>query len=52
MVRTLDDGDAGPDTKVPLVNETADAYLRAAERDVRPIWPALAERLADAREGL
>ncbi|MGI8945235.1 MAG: hypothetical protein ACR2GL_03230 [Thermoleophilaceae bacterium] len=48
MVTTLDGSDAGPDTEIPGVRASAGAYLREAERDVKDIWPALAERLADA----
>ena len=52
MVKTIDDGEAGSDTKIPVVRKTAEAYLREAERDLRPIWTSLAGRLADAREAL
>jgi hypothetical protein len=47
----LEDADA--DTKIPtLEDRTAEAYLEEAERDVRPIWPDLADRLEDARNDL
>jgi outer membrane murein-binding lipoprotein Lpp len=47
----LEDADA--DTKIPtLENRTAEAYLEEAERDTRPIWPDLADRLSDARGDL
>ena len=52
IVKVLDEGDAGEDTKIPVVGQTADAYLREAEREVRRIWPRLAERLAEGREEL
>ena len=52
MVKTIADGDAGADTEIPIVGESAAAYLREAERDLKPIWPALAERLAMAHEDL
>ena len=52
MVKTIADGDAGADTEIPIVRKSAAAYLREAERDVEPIWPALAERLKSAREAL
>ena len=51
-MKVLDEGDAGADTKIPVVGRTADAYLREAERDVRRIWPRLAERLAEVRKEL
>ena len=45
--------DAGPDTKIRILrNQTVEAYLNEAERDVKPVWPDLAERLADARDDL
>ncbi len=52
IVEGIERGDAGEDTKIPGVDETAAAFLRETERDVRPIWPSLAERLGDAREEL
>ena len=51
--RTVADSDADGDTRVPTPNgegikdKTVDEYLRAAERDLRPIWPELADRLGD-----
>jgi len=42
--------DVGPDTKVK--DQTVTAYLREAERDIKPVWPQLARRLAQAREDL
>jgi hypothetical protein len=45
--------DADEATKIPtLENRTAEAYLNEARRDTRPIWPDLADRLADARNEL
>ena len=52
MVKTLEEAGAGEDTKIPVVGKTARTYLREAERDVKPIWPSLAERLRDAQEEL
>jgi len=52
IVKVLDEGDAGAGTKIPVVGQTADAYLREAEREVRRIWPRLAERLAEGRKEL
>jgi hypothetical protein len=41
---------ADAETKIPtLENRTAEAYAREAERDTRPIWPDLADRLEEAR---
>jgi hypothetical protein len=45
--------DAGPETKVQtLRNQTVEAYLNEAERDVQPVWPDLGERLEEARDDL
>jgi hypothetical protein len=45
--------DADPETKIPtLEDRTAEAYLEEAERDVRPIWPDLGDRLGEARDDL
>jgi hypothetical protein len=52
IVKTLEDGDAGEETRIPPGDRTAAAYLREAERDVRPIWPPLAARLRGARDDL
>ena len=52
IVETIEEGEAGRDTEIPVVQKTAEAYLREAERDLRPIWPSLAGRLANARQGL
>ena len=43
---------AGPDTRIPGARSTVAAYLRAAIRDVKPIWPSLAERLSRTRDAL
>lgn len=43
--------DVGPETKV-RAGQTVPQYLKAVERDVRPVWPRLAERLKAAREDL
>ena len=56
--RTLKDSGADADTRVPTRNgestkdQTVDEYLRAAERDLRPIWPSLADRLRSTRDDL
>ncbi len=47
----------GPDTEIPpRPNEslqlTVDEYLRDTRRDLAPIWPGLAKRLATLREAL
>jgi hypothetical protein len=42
---TIEDSGADGETKVG--EETVAEYLRAAERDVKPIWPELAERLGN-----
>jgi outer membrane murein-binding lipoprotein Lpp len=48
---SLDEADR--ETKIrTLRNQTAEAYLEEAERDVRPDWPDLADRLEDARDEL
>ena len=52
IVEGIERGDAGEDTKIPRVGKTAADFLRETERDVSPIWPALAERLRDARDAL
>ena len=49
--QTLEDSGADGDTRVPTPNgesikdKTVNEYLRAAERDLRPVWPSLAARL-------
>jgi hypothetical protein len=52
IVATVEEAGAGADTEIPVVRQTADAYVREAERDVRRIWPRLAQRLAEVRDGL
>ncbi|HYI36530.1 MAG TPA: hypothetical protein VEX39_07995 [Thermoleophilaceae bacterium] len=58
IVKVAGGDDVGPDTKVPATspgassNETVTEYLRQAEREVRPVWPRLADRLKAAREDL
>ena len=52
MLHTLEEGDAGKDTKIPRTGRSADAYLREAERNVKGIWPLLAKRLSDVRQKL
>ncbi len=52
IVKTIEEGDAGADTRIPIVGKRAQGYLREAEGDLKPIWPSLAERLGDARAGL
>jgi len=42
--------DVGPDTKAG--GQTVTVYMRQAERDIRPVWPRLADRLKKAREEL
>jgi len=50
---TVKSSDADGDTRVPQKDrtasgdETVDEYLRAAQRDLEPIWPHLAKRLGD-----
>ena len=50
ITKVVGGDDVGPDTKVD--DQTVTAYLREAERDVKPVWPQLAKRLATAREEL
>ena len=52
MLHVLEEGDAGEDTEIPGVGQSAGTYLREAERDVKGIWPSLGRRLAAAREDL
>ena len=52
ILETIEGADAGEDTKIPIAGGTAGAFLRETERDVRPIWRSLAERLRGAREEL
>ncbi len=52
IVETIEDAGAEEDTKIPVAGGTAEVFLRETERDVRPIWRSLAERLAEAREEL
>ena len=52
IVKTIEDGDAGEDTRIPVLRTTAGAYLREAERDLKPIWPLLARRLTELRQAL
>ena len=52
MIHTIEEGDAGEDTKIPRVGTSAGSYLREAERNVRDIWPLLAKRLSDVRQDL
>jgi hypothetical protein len=52
IVETIADADAGEDTKIPAAGRMVGPFLRETERDVRPIWRSLAERLRDAREEL
>ena len=48
----LDGSDAGPDTEIPVVEMTADAYLADLAARLRPIWPDLAADLAATRSRL
>ena len=56
--RTVADSDADGDTRLPAREaratgeETVEEYLRTAERDLRPIWPQLADRLRSTRDDL
>jgi hypothetical protein len=56
--KTIEDSGADGDTRVPTRNgeaikdKTVDEYLRAAERDLQPIWPSLAGRLSTVRDDL
>ena len=43
--RVIKDSDADEDTRVG--DETVEQYVRGVERDLRPVWPALAEQLSD-----
>ena len=52
MVHTLGEADAGENTRIPVVDGSAESYLREVERDIKGIWPALARRLAAARKNL
>ncbi len=51
------DAEPGPDTDIPprkggSLDLTVDEYLRGTERDLKPIWPNLAKRLATLRANL
>jgi hypothetical protein len=56
--RTVEDSEADGDTRLPARearatgDENVEEYLRTAERDLRPIWPRLADRLRTVREEL
>jgi hypothetical protein len=55
--RVVRDAEPGPDTDIPpregeSGDLTVDELLRGSERDVKPIWPDLAERLATLRDDL
>ncbi len=54
--RTVEDSDAGAETRIPPRGRSGDlpvsAYLQDAEDDVQPVWPELAGRLHVLREGL
>lgn len=55
--RVVDSAEPGPDTEIPprpreTRTLTVGRYLRAVERDLRPIWPALADRLRALRDAL
>ena len=52
MIRTLEEGEAGEDTRIPRLARSAETYLREAERNVKDIWPLLAKRLKGARQDL
>jgi hypothetical protein len=57
IVKVVEDSGAGPATRIPALDrrqkeQTVAAYLREAERDLRPVWPRLAGRLRAARGGL
>ena len=52
IARTIEESDAGDDTRIPVANQTASEYLSEAERDLSPIWPSLGKRLRETREGL
>ncbi len=52
IVQTIEGGDAGESTRIPILRVSTEAYLREAERDLLPIWPALAGRLREVREAL
>jgi hypothetical protein len=49
---TLEETDAGPDTDIPVVRRTASEYLDDLEGNLRPIWPDLADEIAEARSEL
>ena len=52
------DAEPGPDTEIPprrgekSLDLTVEEFLRGTERDLKPIWPGLAERLATLRDDL
>jgi hypothetical protein len=53
LARVAEDSDAGPETKVQGAGgKTVGGLLEESEADVKPIWPALARRLDDARGNL
>ena len=50
--RILRDSDAGPDTRIPVVDMTADIYLADLAARLRPVWPDLAADLSATRSAL
>ncbi len=54
--RILERAEAGPDTSVAPRDadrdQTASELVSSAERDARPVWPELAERLGQIRDDL
>jgi hypothetical protein len=52
MQHLLEEADAEKESEIPVVDATAEAYLREAARDVRAIWPALARDLDQAADEL
>lgn len=48
----LDATDAGPDTHIPILDQTATDYLTALESRLRPTWPDLADELTAVKRNL
>lgn len=52
IANLLTEADASPDTRIPIVDQTATEYLTALERRLRPTWPGLADEVADVDRDL
>jgi hypothetical protein len=48
MLHILEEADAGQDTEIPAVKQRAETFVSELEQDVKPIWPSLGKRVAEA----